>query len=86
MFCYLSDSTVSEDAGIEPRTVEISALAVRRSNKTTRLYLIHKSRCTTGDKCAAGVNYTGGNFATGTAAGVIAGGKIATVVNNIGNK
>jgi hypothetical protein len=30
--CRPSDSTVSEDAGIEPRTVASSALAVRRSN------------------------------------------------------
>jgi hypothetical protein len=30
--CRPSDSTVSEDAGIEPRTVATSALAVRRSN------------------------------------------------------
>jgi hypothetical protein len=29
--CRPSDSTVSEDAGIEPRTVATSALAVRRS-------------------------------------------------------
>jgi hypothetical protein len=28
----LSDSTVSKDAGIEPRTVVTSALAIRRSN------------------------------------------------------
>jgi hypothetical protein len=38
--CRPSDSTVSEDAGIEPRTVAISALAVRRSNHY-RLDLIH---------------------------------------------
>ncbi len=30
--CRPSDSTVSEDAGIEPRTIATSALAVRRSN------------------------------------------------------
>jgi hypothetical protein len=30
--CCPSDSTVSEDAGIEPRTVATSALAVRRSS------------------------------------------------------
>ncbi len=30
--CRPSDSTVSEDAGTEPRTVATSALAVRRSN------------------------------------------------------
>jgi hypothetical protein len=30
--CRPSDSTVSEDAGIEPRTVATSALAVRRSS------------------------------------------------------
>jgi hypothetical protein len=29
---HLSDSTVSEDAGIEPRTVATSAVAIRRSN------------------------------------------------------
>ncbi len=37
--CLPSDSTVSEDAGIEPRTVPALALAVRRSI-TTRLELI----------------------------------------------
>ncbi len=31
-----SDSAVSEDAGIEPRTVATSALAVRRSNHSAR--------------------------------------------------
>jgi hypothetical protein len=31
-----SDSTVSEDAGIEPRTVATSALAVRRSNHSAK--------------------------------------------------
>ncbi len=46
-FCRPSDSTVSEDAEIEPRTVATSALAVRRSNQSvrshppTRLDLIH---------------------------------------------
>jgi hypothetical protein len=30
--CRPSDSTVSEDAGIEPRTVTTTALAVRTSN------------------------------------------------------
>jgi hypothetical protein len=39
--CRPSDSTVSEDAGIEPRLVATTALAVRRSN-TTWLDLIHK--------------------------------------------
>jgi hypothetical protein len=45
--CQPSDSNVSEDAGIKPRTVATSALAVRRSNHTrldlilTRLDLIH---------------------------------------------
>jgi hypothetical protein len=38
--CRPSDSTLSEDAGIEPRTVATTALAVRRSI-TTRLNLIH---------------------------------------------
>jgi hypothetical protein len=32
--CRLSDSTVSEDAGIEPRTVAITALAVRDAPTT----------------------------------------------------
>jgi hypothetical protein len=31
--CRLSDSTVSEDAGIEPRTVATAALAVRRTRR-----------------------------------------------------
>ena len=30
--CFISDSPVSADAGIEPRTVATSALAVRRSS------------------------------------------------------
>ncbi len=34
--CRLSDSTVSEDAGIEPRTVATLVLAVRRSNHSAR--------------------------------------------------
>ncbi len=34
--CRPSDSTVSEDAGIEPWTVATSALAVRRSNHSAR--------------------------------------------------
>jgi hypothetical protein len=33
-----SDFTVPEDAGIEPRTVATSALAVRRSNHSARSY------------------------------------------------
>jgi hypothetical protein len=37
--CRPSDSTVSEDAGIELRTVATTALIVRRSN--TRLNIIH---------------------------------------------
>ncbi len=34
--CRRSDSPVSEDAGIEPRTVATLALAVRRSNHSAR--------------------------------------------------
>ncbi len=34
--CRPSDSTVSEDAGIEPRTVATTALTVRRSNQSAR--------------------------------------------------
>jgi hypothetical protein len=33
---YYSDSTVSEDAGIEPRTVATFSLTARRSNRTAR--------------------------------------------------
>ncbi len=36
--CRPSDSTVPEDAGIDPRTVATSALAVRRSNHSARSY------------------------------------------------
>jgi hypothetical protein len=36
--CRPSDSSVSEDAGIEPRTVATSALAVRHSNHSDRSY------------------------------------------------
>ncbi len=32
LICRLSDSTVSEDAAIEPRTIATLALPVRRSN------------------------------------------------------
>jgi hypothetical protein len=39
--CRPSGSTVSEGAGIEPRTDATTALAVKRSNLTTRLDLIH---------------------------------------------
>ncbi len=38
--CRPSDSTVSEDAGIEPRTVATSALAVRSSNHSARTLLL----------------------------------------------
>jgi hypothetical protein len=34
--CRPSDSTVSDDAGIEPRTVATSVLSVRRSNHSAR--------------------------------------------------
>ncbi len=36
IICCPSDSTVSEDAGIEPRTVATAAMAVRRSNHSAR--------------------------------------------------
>ena len=36
--CRPSDSTVSEDAGIEPGTVANKALAVRRSNHSARYH------------------------------------------------
>jgi hypothetical protein len=40
--CRASDSTVSEDAGIEPRTLATLALAVRRSEATgLDLSIIH---------------------------------------------
>jgi hypothetical protein len=47
--CRPSDSTVSKDAGIEPRTVAITALAVRPSNNSARYqyhpeYLVHKKK------------------------------------------
>ncbi len=54
--CRPEDSSVLEDAGIEPRTIETLVLEVRRSNhlarsypqgqisSTTRLDLIHKAR------------------------------------------
>jgi hypothetical protein len=37
--CRPSDSTVSEDAGIEPRTVATLALAVRSSRSVDLIYL-----------------------------------------------
>ncbi len=42
VICCPTNSTVSEDAGIEPRTVATTALAVRRCNRN-RLDLIHNS-------------------------------------------
>jgi hypothetical protein len=39
--CRPSLSTVSEDAGIEPRSVASTALAVRRSNHSATVDLIH---------------------------------------------
>jgi hypothetical protein len=45
--CRPSDSTVSEDAGIQPRTVATLALAVRRSTVSTRLDLIHSLKTET---------------------------------------
>ncbi len=38
--CHPSDSNVSENAGIEPRTAATSALAVRRSKHWAILYSI----------------------------------------------
>jgi hypothetical protein len=40
--CRLSDSTVSEDAGIEPRTVATLTLAVRRSNQSARSHSLYQ--------------------------------------------
>jgi hypothetical protein len=43
--CRPSDSTVSEDAGIEPRTVVTTALAVRRSNDSPgKIYMQNTKR------------------------------------------
>jgi hypothetical protein len=39
-FCRSSDSTVSENAGIEHRTIATLAVAVRRSNNSARSYLL----------------------------------------------
>ncbi len=39
-----SDSIVSGEAGIEPRTVSITALAVRRSNHSARSHLMDESK------------------------------------------
>ncbi len=36
--CRPSDSTVSEDAGIEPRTIVTTALAVSRSNHSAKFH------------------------------------------------
>ncbi len=41
--CRPSDSTASEDAGIEPRTVATTALTVRRSNHSADLFLKARS-------------------------------------------
>ncbi len=41
--CRPSDSTVSEDAGIEPRTVATTALTVRRSNHSAKSHPLHYS-------------------------------------------
>jgi hypothetical protein len=46
IICRLSDSIVSEDAEIEPRTIATLALAIRRSN--TRLDIISFFRLTLG--------------------------------------
>ncbi len=40
--CRPSDSTVSEDAGIEPRTVATLALTARRSNQSARSHPLSK--------------------------------------------
>ncbi len=40
-----SDSTLSEDAGIEPRTVATLALTARRVNHSARSHLIFKNFC-----------------------------------------
>jgi hypothetical protein len=44
--CRPSDSTVSEDAAIEPRTVATTALAVRRSNHSARSQPRTECKCT----------------------------------------
>ncbi len=53
--CRPLDSTVSEDAGIEPRTIATSALAVRRSNQSARshplLFAGINSLCTVAVVC-----------------------------------
>ncbi len=57
-FCRPSDSTVSEDAGIEPRTVATSALAERRSNHSA----ISHPQATTGPDVwgnPQGINWNG---------------------------
>ncbi len=38
LICRPLDSTVSEDAGIEPKAVATTALAVRRSNHSARYH------------------------------------------------
>jgi hypothetical protein len=43
LICRPSDSTVSEDAGIEPRTVATLALTARRSDHLARLTLTARS-------------------------------------------
>jgi hypothetical protein len=42
--CRPSDSTVSEDAGIGPRTVATTALAVRRTNHSARSHPLNFPR------------------------------------------
>jgi hypothetical protein len=41
--CHLSDIAVSEDAGIEPRIVPTSALAIRRPNHSARSHPMPKA-------------------------------------------
>jgi hypothetical protein len=41
--CLLSDSTVSEDARIEPRTVATMAVTAKRSNQSARSHLLFEA-------------------------------------------
>ena len=65
--CRPSDSTVSEDAGIEPRTVATSAMAVRRSNYLSTRASAASGRVCTTEECAVpgGVYTTEASAASG---------------------
>ncbi len=56
--CHPLNYTVSEDAGLEPRTVATLALTVRRSNLSARSHPLHRKKRFTSFPSPAGMSLT----------------------------